>query len=164
MKTDSLEFNTIKTIKVIQKDGMLQKVYNAKTDNFNFTKLLSEAEANTLADETIKTLNDIYVSIILIDDAQFDVYEKINGTRTTPRRYGKNQIKVDVEAQGGIPTSAQESMLLLGDLKAMTSTLLNRGVSDRYKGTVNFSDADHRKIKSAIRELKKSLLPVLKSK
>jgi len=164
MKIESLEFSTIKTIKVINKDGMLQKVYNAKCDDFNFTKLLTAAEANTLADETITSLRDIYDSIILVDDNHFGIYEKTNSTSITPRRYGKNQIKLDIQAQGGVPTSAQETMLLLADLKAITSTLLDRGVSDRYKGTERITEANHRKIKSAIRDLKKKLAPVLKSK
>jgi hypothetical protein len=162
MKT--LEFNSVRTIKTINKDGMLKKVYNGKCEDFNFTKLLTAAESNTLADKAIETLKDIFDTIVVGSDEHVEIYNAVEVKTKTPRRYGKNQINIDIETQGGVPTSAQESMLLLGDLKAMTSTLLNRGVSDRYKGTTNFSDADHRKIKSAIRELKKSLAPVLKSK
>ena len=149
-------------MKLINKDSLLQKVYGGKYEKYNYTKLNSAAYANELADEAIKTLTDIYESIIFSSDFHVKLYNGIDITVKTPRRYGKNQIRFDIEAQGGVPTSAQETMLLLADLKAITSTLLDRGVSDRYKGTERISEANHRKIKSAIRDLKKKLVPILK--
>ena len=159
------DFNPIKVIKLINKDKLLKKVYELKTsEDYNHNKTLSLAEANKLADETITILQDIYDSIV-IQSHQKEYNEIKEKTEVKiKRRYGKNEIKADVEAQDGVATSEQETMLLLADLKAINSTLLDRGVSDIFRGTEKITEANHRTIKSAIRDLKKKLAPVLKSK
>ena len=155
-----LEFNTIKTIKLINKDSLLQKVYNNTCDKYNYNSLLSSAEANILAEDTIKTLKDIYESIVLRSEQHSDIYVKIEIKNLKPRRYGKVQILADIKEQGGVATSLQETMLELADLKKIQGTLSSRGVSDRFNGTEKLTEAKQRIIKAAIRDLKKKLKAV----
>jgi hypothetical protein len=159
-----LEFSTIKTIKVINKDSLLQTVYSAKFEKYNHSKIIDEAYANQLADGAIEALRDIYDSIILHSDFHTTIYNTVTIEKSTPRRYGKKHIQEDIKTQNGVATPLQETMLLLADLKAVTATLHDRGVSDRFKGTEKFDDAKLRKINSAIRDLKIKLTPVLKTK
>lgn len=162
--TTTMEFNTIKTIKLINKDSLLQKVYSAKYEDYKFIPLLTSAEANTLADKAIDTLRSIYESIILTSTTHSELYNKIETEVKTPRRYGKTQINADIKAQGGKATPLQETMLLIADLKAICSTLSDRGVSDRYRGTEKLTLENQRKIKAAIRNLQTQLNPILKKK
>jgi hypothetical protein len=159
-----MEFNTIKTIKLINKDSKLQQVFNAKCDKYDYNGLLSAAEANTLADKAIETLKDIYESIILVSDTHFNHYDSINDKITTNRRYGKKQIQVDIKAQDGMITPNQTSMLLLADMKAAVATLHARGVSDRYKGTEKLTPTRLRKINAASRNFLKQVDLILKNK
>tara|TARA_R110000796_G_scaffold162503_1_gene279254 strand:- start:3720 stop:4232 length:513 start_codon:yes stop_codon:yes gene_type:complete len=159
-----MEFNTIKTIKLINKDFLLQKVFNNTCDKYNYNTLLSAAEANILADKTIKGLKDIYESIVLMSGTHSIIYNKIEIKNSKPRRYGKIQILADIKEQGTSATPFQETMLELADLKAITGTLSTRGVSDRFNGTEKLTDEKQRKIKAAIRDLKKKLEPILNSK
>ena len=161
---NTTEFNTVKTIKLINKESLLKQVYETKSSDFNVSKLTEQAINHELADDVIQTLNDIYESVILIKKEYLDQYEKLVEKEKTPRRYGKNQILKDIEEQGGVATETQNTGLKLADLKAMLGTLQMRGVSDHYKGTKKLTRDNNRKIRSAIRDLEKALKPILNQK
>ena len=161
---ETTEFNTVKTIKLINKDSLLKKVYESKNLTFDGNKLNDEATNNKLGDKALQTLKDIFESVILQKKSFIEQYEKIQVKDKSQRRYGKIQILKDIEAQNGKPTEVQSTMLLLGDLKAMLGTLQLRGVSDHYNGTTKFSRDNNRKIRSAVRAFEKSIRPVLNQK
>jgi hypothetical protein len=165
MSTKTNEFNAVKTIKAMHKDSLLQKVYITQTkSHYDYNGLLTAAEANSLADTAIQTLQDIYDSIIVKSDSHTEIYNEIKLKANTQRRYGKNQILVDIEAQGGVATGRQTGMLSLARAKAITATLHDRGVSDQFKNTTKITDAKWRKVNSAVRDFENNLKSILENK
>ena len=163
-ESTTLEFNPIKTIRLINRDQLLQKVFSNKTGSYRFTPLLEAAEHDKLQPNEVLTLKNIHEHIILVSDSHKKLYEDMKIAPETPRRYGKVQIMADVKKQGGKATTLQETLVELGDLKAIVCTLSSRGVSDQFKGTNKLTEDKQRKIKAAIRDFKIKMAPILKSK
>ena len=157
------EFNTIKTIKLINKDNLLKRVYSNQEGDFIYVNLIAKAKKNVLTKKNVKTLKDIYQSIILTSQTHREVYDKLKIKDSKPRRYGKIQINKEIAEQGGEVSGLQSTMLELADLKAITSTLLSRGTSDRFNGTNKFDEETQRKIKAIIRDVKVKLNPIIKN-
>jgi hypothetical protein len=164
MSTETMEFNTIKTIKTIQKDGLLQKVYKAKHNSFNYVILITDAKKNTLSSKSIEVMKDIFDEIVKVSDVHSTIYENVNINDATPRRYGKTQINADITEQGGVTSSLQSAMLESAKVKATNATLIDRGTSDRYKGTNKLSEDDLRVIKAASRDYINKISSILKNK
>jgi hypothetical protein len=70
--------------------------------------------------------------------------------------YNPNKL-TDIEAKNGVATPLQKTMLNLGKLKTLNTNLLDKGVSDHYRGTKNLSDKDLRTINAAIRDFEKKI-------
>jgi hypothetical protein len=157
MSRDNLEFNTIKTVGTINKDSILQKVFKKKFGDYNPNKLTEEAKANSLADETIKFLKGVFNDVILNREELLEKYNEVKISNKTPRRYGKTKILSDIEAKNGVATPLQKTMLNLGKLKTLNTNLIDKGVSDHYRGTKNLSDKDLRAINAAIRDFEKKI-------
>lgn len=155
--TKALEFNSIKTIRLINKDPLLQKVHINKTGGYGFNTLLESAENGTLTPKEVECLETIHQDVILVSDRHKQLYQEIKIKPDTPRRYGKKQVLAEVKEQGGKATSQQETALEISDLKYLAATLNSRITSDRYKGTNKLTDEKQRIIKAAIRDLKKKL-------
>jgi len=164
MTTKTLEFNSIKTIRLINKDQLLQRVHIDKTGGYGFNTLLEAAENDKLTPQDIKNLKDIFNDIILVSDRHKTLYEEIKIKPDTKRRYGKKQIEVDIERQGGKATQLQNTMLNLAKLKAMQGNLALKGVSDQFNGTEKLSKSDLRAINAAVRDFEKKVKPILKKK
>ncbi|WP_242093136.1 hypothetical protein [Aestuariivivens sediminicola] len=81
-----------------------------------------------------------------------------------PKRYGKEQIEIDILAQGGVPTQNQKTLLLLAEMKTLYTNLSYKCISDHYKGTEKILSEDHKTIRKAINTLKYSLQPVINKK
>ena len=81
-----------------------------------------------------------------------------------PRRYGKEKILKDIEAQGGKATPLQNAMLRVNDLKNIYVNLSARGIKDMCGGTKLLSDVDCREITSAIKIVERKLEEILKRK
>jgi len=155
--TKTLEFNSIKTIRLINKDPLLQRVHIDKTGTYGFNTLLESAENGTLTPKEVESLETIHQDVILVSDRHKQLYQEIKIKPDTPRRYGKKQVLVEVKKQGGKATSQQETALEIADLKAIAATFNSRVTSDRYKVTNKLTDEKQRIIKAAIRDLKKKL-------
>lgn len=155
-------FNPIKTIKLINKESLLTKVYESNLDSFNVNVLITKAEKEDLSETEFNTLKQIFETVIIKKKAYLDEFNKIKDKRVTNRRYGKVQIIEDIKNQNNIPTEVQLTMLSLAELKRDCATLQGRGVSDHYKGTSKISLSDHKKIRSAIRTLQVQLDSILK--
>lgn len=164
MSKETLEFNALRTLKVINEDNLLQKVYINKAGNYGYTTLMGAAQANELADDVLTILEEIFNEIIEKSDTHKRLYEEVTLKETQPRRYGKKQIELDIKNQDGKATPLQKTMLKLADLKAINANLLLKGVSDQFKGTQKFSKSDLRTINAAIRDFEKKVKPILKKK
>lgn len=161
---ETLEFNVIKTVGTINKDTVLQKVYEKNFGKkYNPSELSQAAKANVLADNTIDFLKNIFNDVILKKGDLVEAYQKI-AEEKTPRRYGKVQIQKDIKAQGGSTSPLQRTMLNLANLYAMQSNLAQKGVSDRYKGTQKLSKEDLNTINAAIRDFQIKVEPILNRK
>ena len=81
-----------------------------------------------------------------------------------PRRYGKEKINKDTEAQGGKSTPVQRAMLKVNDLKNIYVNLSTRGIKDMIANTDSLSDEDCRKIVSAITTFERQMADIVKTK
>lgn len=81
-----------------------------------------------------------------------------------PRRYGKEKINKDIEAQGGKSTPVQRAMLKVNDLKNIYVNLSTRGIKDMVGGSDSLSDEDCRKIVSAITTFERQMAEIVKTK
>ena len=81
-----------------------------------------------------------------------------------PRRYGKEKINKDIEAQGGKSTPVQRAMLKVNDLKNIYVNLSTRGIKDMIANTDSLSDEDCRKIVSAITTFERQMADIVKTK
>ena len=76
MDTKSFEFSTVNTIKTIDGNQRLERLYDKESKTpFDYDKLIEDAKNKTLADEAINALYNIFSSIILIEDVVFNVYD-----------------------------------------------------------------------------------------
>lgn len=161
MEAQTLEFNTIRTVGTINKDGVLKKVYEKKFGEHNHQILRQKAINNQLANDAIEFLKNVFEDVISKKQDLVEIYNKIELESKTPRRYGKSQIQKDITAQGGTATPLQNCMLSLAKLKTLNCNLLDKGVSDRYKGTNKLSDSDLRTINAAVRDFEKKIEKIL---
>ena len=157
-----MEFNTIKTLKLINKEPLLKIVYENNSASWTFTKFKELETKNELPNEVTQKLKDIFNDLILVNDAFIEEYGKIEEKESTPRRYGKVRILKDIETQGGIPTDIQSSGLFLADVYAAVGNLQCKGVSDHYKGTKKLSKENHKQIRAASRTFLKQLKHITK--
>lgn len=94
------------------------------------------------------------------------VKDKVSEKKETviPRRYGKEKITKDIEAQGGVASPVQRAMLKVNDLKNIYVNLSTRGIKDMVGGTDSLSDEDCRKIVSAITTFERQMADIVKTK
>lgn len=81
-----------------------------------------------------------------------------------PKRYGKEAIKKDIEAQGGKATTTQLTAIALNDLKNIYGVLNTRLIKDMKSDTKALTDEEYREIRAAITILQNKLKPILKKK
>lgn len=81
-----------------------------------------------------------------------------------PRRYGKEKIEKDIEAQGGKATPVQKAMLKVNNLKNIVVNLADRGKKDMLTGSQILSDVDCREIVSVVTIAERKLEEILKRK
>lgn len=79
-----------------------------------------------------------------------------------PRRYGKEKIQQDIQAQGGKATPVQRAMLSGNTLKNLYVNLNNRLIKDYLTKTKSLNDEEYRKIISAIKTVEQIINPIIK--
>jgi hypothetical protein len=94
------------------------------------------------------------------------IKDKVSEKKETviPRRYGKEKITKDIEAQGGVASPVQRAMLKVNDLKNIYVNLSTRGIKDMIANTDSLSDEDCRKIVSAITTFERQMADIVKTK
>jgi hypothetical protein len=158
---ETVEFNTIKTVGTITKDKNLQKVYKEKFGNYNPQQLTNKAKTNKLADDAINFLKDVFNDVITNKEELLEIYKSVPQGKS-PRRYGKQQILIDIKNQNGAISPQQRTMLKLADLKALQGNLASKGVSDIFKGTQKLSKQDLKDINAAIRDFEQKVQHITK--
>lgn len=81
-----------------------------------------------------------------------------------PRRYGKEKILRDIEAQGGNATPLQNAMLKVNGMKNIYVNLNARLIKDMFGKDRILSDEDYRTINSVMMIMERKLEDILKKK
>lgn len=170
----TIEFNVFKVLKLIENNDFLDKIFRDGDLNLSYNLLHSMAKQNTIANETIEKLNEIFDRIILTksklkqDYISLDCSDEI--VITTPPKnkpskyYGKQKILKDIKENGGNLTELDRAMLAINTLRNLTSKLRNRGKKDKLNGTNILSDTDCRDIVAAVRIVENKVVNILKKK
>ncbi len=126
--------------------------------------------------EAIKNIVEIEVPSVDIEEPSVEVVietpikdvieDKVSSKKESivPRRYGKEKITKDIEAQGGVATPVQRAMLKVNDLKNIYVNLSTRGIKDMVGVADSLSDEDCRKIVSAITTFERQMADIVKTK
>ncbi len=168
-EAQKIKFNVIKTLNVIEKDEVLNKIFRKK--NTIEYSLLRSVEKQGLTNVETKTfLKELFDEVILESKTLLEIYNEgaTNKANTKekalPRRYGKDKIQADIEKQGGNPTELQRAMLAVNDLKNIYVNLTARGIKDMLGNTKLLSDSDCRDIVAVVSTVEKKLKEILKRK
>ena len=104
--------------------------------------------------------------VAVVEPIKVVIKDKVSEKKETviPRRYGKEKITKDIEAQGGIASPVQRAMLKVNDLKNIYVNLSTRGIKDMIANTDSLSDEDCRKIVSAITTFERQMADIVKTK
>lgn len=153
-KVKDISFNELVTIEFIKQNEILSDLVTEKTKlTINVVKAL--AEKNNLSQETKNFICDVFNEIIITDEKNKKIYEKLLGGKQTklnvlPRRYGKNKLKKDIEKQGGTPTNVQLTALSINKLKNTYLKLERLIIYEMFSGERKLTDENYREIRSAI--------------
>lgn len=149
---------------ILTKTSLVQKYLKLANDSGVEIKeqvVLELPVVEDVVEEPIDAVTDA------VTDAEPPVKVKVTKLKTEkdlPRRYGKESITKDIQAQGGVATPVQRAMLKVNDLKNIYVNLSARGIKDMVGGTNLLSDEDCRKILSVITIAERQLADILKKK
>jgi len=164
--------------------SVFDEVILVKADLISYYKTLAHGEGITISEvktaeiETPVTIDEPTVSEPVVEKTAESTAEKPKAkekpkpkakatpTKELPRRYGKEKILADIQAQGGKATPLQNAMLRVNDLKNVWVNLSARGIKDMCGESEEklLSDADCRDITSAIKIVEMKLETILKRK
>lgn len=164
----SMSFTLVKTLSKEDKLGEETKTFIKEI--FDKIILTKTSLVNKYLNQA--TVNGLDIKAVQIDQPQVSIPEpepeaKKKRTKTQPelpRRYGKDKIEQDIILNGGKPTSAQLTALMINDLKNIYSRLNSRIVNDLLTDDPIYTDEDYRDIRSTIQIVKNKLRNLLKKK
>lgn len=164
----SMSFTLVKTLSKEDKLGEETKIFIKEI--FDKIILTKTSLVNKYLNQA--TVNGLDIKAVQIDQSQVSIPEpepeaKKKRTKTQPelpRRYGKDKIEQDIILNGGKPTSAQLTALMINDLKNIYSRLNSRIVNDLLTDDPIYTDEDYRDIRSTIQIVKNKLRNLLKKK
>lgn len=122
-----------------------------------------QTEPVEVVEEVVEVIEEVAV---VEEPIKVVVKDKVSEKKESviPRRYGKEKITKDIEAQGGVATPVQRAMLKVNDLKNIYVNLSTRGIKDMIANTDSLSDEDCRKIVSAITTFERQMADIVKTK
>ena len=164
----SMSFTLVKTLSKEDKLGEETKIFIKEI--FDKIILTKTSLVNKYLNQA--TVNGLDIKAVQIDQPQVSIPEpepeaKKKRTKTQPelpRRYGLQKIEQDIILNGGKPTSAQLTALMINDLKNIYSRLNSRIVNDLLTDDPIYTDEDYRDIRSTIQIVKNKLRNLLKKK
>lgn len=116
--------------------------------------------------EVVEEVIEVEEVAVVEESIKVVIKDKVSEKKESviPRRYGKEKITKDIEAQGGIASPVQRAMLKVNDLKNIYVNLSTRGIKDMVANTDSLSDEDCRKIVSAITTFERQMADIVKTK
>jgi hypothetical protein len=150
---------------ILTSRNLVEKYLRLSNKDFTELKKLDEENVGVILEEiNLGSTNDN--TIINEEPINVAINNKVSNKKETviPRRYGKEKITKDIEAQGGVATPVQRAMLKVNDLKNIYVNLSTRGIKDMVANTDSLSDEDCRKIVSAITTFERQMAEIVKTK
>jgi hypothetical protein len=165
LQQSEVKFDVFKTLYIIDQDSVLNGIFRKNGLDIPYNTLVGLAKQDTLNQETVDRVKEIFERIILKSQTQLDRYTsveiptdvveetktKAKSTRKLPKHYGKQQIEKDIADNGGVKTELDNAMLSFNDVRNMMSVLRYKGISDKMLGTKKLSNEDCRNIAAATR-------------
>jgi hypothetical protein len=123
-------------------------------------------------DESIETTVPVEVKVkdeMAVKIVKNSIYGVFKGEFKTdkkklPRRYGRDMVVKDIQAQGGKATNVQLAALATNKLKNIYINLNTRLIKDMLSDTKILSDEDYREIRATITIVERKLESILKRK
>jgi hypothetical protein len=168
LQQNDVKFDVFKTLYAISQDSVLDSIFRKNGLKTSYTSLLGLAKENSLGQEIVDRVKEMFERIILNSQTQLDRYlgiedsnepaeeveeveVKSKPTRKLPKHYGKQQIEKDIADNGGIKTELDNAMLAFNDIRNTMAKLRYKGISDKMLGTKKLTDEDCRNIAAATR-------------
>lgn len=145
---------------------IFEKVILTKNDFIDkYQQILNGFDTETPVEVAVEIEAPI-VEVVIETPIKDIIEDKVSEKKENlvPRRYGKEKITQDIEAQGGVATPVQRAMLKVNDLKNIYVNLSTRGIKDMVVGADSLSDEDCRKIVSAITTFERQMAEIVKTK
>lgn len=179
MKNENLDFDLVRTIKVIQIDKDLNTIF---TKNFlegkdeSFETVLNAAKNGLMGVEASQYAESIFTDIILKRKSLTELYSRNVGpvkeivvTTTTktpkvkklPKEYNKIRIDADIKENGGVATEFHKAMLALNNMKNMRAKLNAKGNRQRYADGKPYTDAECREIIAVVQIMANRLSKII---
>ena len=161
-------FNVLKTLKLVSSDKILDEIFRDGKDDISYNMMFTVAKNETLGEETVDMLKNIFEKIILKNESLLEKYESINLDDSSkknrlPKYYGKKRILEDIE-NGRSTTELDRAMLALNSLRNITAKLRARGIKDKLKNTSILSESDCRDIVAVVRIVENKVHNILNKK
>jgi hypothetical protein len=193
-KITELEYDELVTLRVIEQDETLLSIFreDMKLSFSMLYRLSKDGSLNKEIKETILSFFNNIISVnkdyvilyrqfinkplVETEEIIIPVVESVTiktkeikkelsvSENKLPRRYGKEAIKKDIEAQGGKPNTTQLTAIALNDLKNIYGVLNTRLIKDIHSDKKVLSDEEYREIRAAITILQNKLKPILKKR
>jgi hypothetical protein len=142
-----------------------EKIISTKKEYVSkYSRLLNENLNEVETEPVVEVIPTIEPVVKVVKAAKVVVKVVKDSPGKLPKRYGKEAIKKDIEAQGGKPTNTQLTAIALNDLKNVYAVLNGRLIKDMLSPEKLLSDEDLREIRAAIKILDNKLKPILKKK
>ena len=161
-------FDASKVLKLVSSDQILDEIFRDGNDDISYNMLLTLSYNNSLSQETLEKLENIFNQLVLKNSSLLEKYNAINISQKSkknklPKHYGKKRILEDIKNNNST-TELDRAMLALNTLRNITSKLRARGIKDKMKGVSILTDSDCRDIVAVVRIVENKVYNILKKK
>jgi hypothetical protein len=160
-----VRFDIHKTLRVIESIKAIDEIFRDGNKELSYSLLHVMAKNDTLSQDTLLRIQQIFESIILKNKEPLDAYLKIADITPTkkklPKHYGKKRILAD--AKDGL-TELDRAMLALNTMRNIYSKLKHRGIKDKLTDKKKLTTEDCRDIIAVVRILENRTKNILNKK
>jgi hypothetical protein len=161
-------FDSFKVLYVIENNPVMDDIFRDGDNNLSYAMLRTMAKNNTLNENILGNLKEMFDRIILKNEGPLNEYLSYTDVKIKkyenklPKHYGKKQILEDIKENDNYKTELDRAMLALNDLRNMYSKLKNRGIKDKKQGTNYLNKEACRDIIASVRIIENKLAHILK--
>lgn len=161
-------FEATKVLKLVSSDQILDEIFRDGNDDISYNMLFTLSKNNSLSQETLEQLENIFNQLVLKNSSLLEKYNSINISEKTkknklPKHYGKKRILEDIKNNNST-TELDRAMLALNTLRNITAKLRARGIKDKMKGANVLTDSDCRDIVAVVRIVENKVSNILNKK